>query len=99
MVYNSFGYEYAFSKIDSIAFKLAEKPAWFNLGKYTDSCYIENIPFNADYYDGVNKFMRQGGAAIASFDDIKVTEISITISEKIEGEGEIRVSDVVVLGK
>ena len=43
--------------------------------------------------------MRQGGAAIASFNDIKVTEISITISEKIEGEGEIRVSDVVVLGK
>lgn len=42
--------------------------------------------------------MRQGGAAIASFNDIKVTEISITISEKIEGEAEIRVSDVVVLG-
>ena len=99
MVYNSFNYDYAFSKIDAITFRLAEKPAWFNLGNYTDSCYIENIPFNADYYDGVNKFMRQGGAAIASFDDIKVTEISITISEKIEGEGEIRVSDVVVLGK
>lgn len=99
MVYNSFNYDYAFSKIDAITFRLAEKPAWFNLGNYTDSCYIENIPFNTDYYDGVNKFMRQGGAAIASFDDIKVTEISITISEKIEGEGEIRVSDVVVLGK
>lgn len=99
MVYNSFNYDYAFSKIDAITFRLAEKPAWFNLGNYTDSCYIENIPFNADYYDGVNKFMRQGGAVIASFDDIKVTEISITISEKIEGEGEIRVSDVVVLGK
>lgn len=99
MVYNSFNYDYAFSKIDAITFRIAEKPAWFNLGNYTDSCYIENIPFNADYYDRVNKFMRQGGAAIASFDDIKVTEISITISEKIEGEGEIRVSDVVVLGK
>ena len=99
MVYNSFNYDYAFSKVDSITFRLAEKPAWYNLSKYTDSCFIEDIPFNADYYDGVNKFIRQGGAAIASFDDIKVTEIAVTISEKIEGDGEIRVSDIVVLGK
>lgn len=99
MVYNSYNYEYAFSKVDAITFKLAEKPAWFNLKNYTDSCYIENIPFNTDYFDAENKFMRQGGAAIASFDDIKVTEITVTISEKIEGEGEIRVSDIVVLGK
>lgn len=99
MVYNSYNYEYAFSKVDAVTFKLAEKPAWFNLKNYTDSCYIENIPFNADYFDAENKFMRQGGAAIASFDDIKVTEITVTISEKIDGEGEIRVSDIVVLGK
>ena len=99
MVYNSFNYDYAFAKVDSITFKLAEKPAWYNLDNYADTCYIENIPYSADYYDAEQKFIRQGGAAIASFNDIKVTEISITISEKIEGEGEIRVSDIVVLGK
>ena len=99
MVYNSYNYDYAFDKVDSISFKLAEKPAWYNLENYADTCYIENIPFNADYYDSKSQFMRQGGAAIASFNDIKVTEISITISEKIAGEGEIRVSDIVVLGK
>jgi len=99
MVYNSFNYEYAFSKVDSITFRLAEKPAWYNLDKYTDNCFIEDIPFNAEYFDAENEFIRQGGAAIASFDDIKVTEIAVTISEKIAGEGEIRVSDIVVLGK
>ena len=45
--------------------------------------------------------MNQGGASVASFNDITVNKIEITISKKISdirGES-IKVSDIVVLGK
>ena len=100
LVYNSFDYDYAFSGLEGISFKLSEKPSWYNLSEYVDECFIENIPFIKDYYDAENKFMRQGGASVVSFDDITVSEVKIVVSSKIsDANKEIKISDVVILGE
>ena len=60
---------------------------------------IFDLPFCRDYFE--NGHMNQGGAAVASFNDIKVNKIEITVSKKISdstGDG-IKISDIVVLGK
>ena len=99
MVYNSYDYEYAFSQVDFINFKLAEKPSWYTAEDYPGKAYIENIPFSADHYSEGGKYMRAGGSALASFDEIKVTSITIKISQKLSSSNkEIRISDIVVLG-
>ncbi len=101
MIYNSYHYNYAFSSIDTIVFSLAEKPSWFPESLNTSKAFIENLAFSKDYYNAEDKFMRQGGSAHASFNAMKVTEIKIGISQKLNGAAgeEIRVSDIVVLGK
>ena len=99
MVYNSYDYEYAFSQVDFINFKLAEKPSWYT-GKKWKKAYIEDIAFSEDHYNVEGKYMRAGGSALASFDEIKVTSITIKISQKLSNANkEIRISDIVVLGR
>ena len=102
MIYNSFDFEYAFSKIDRIEFTLAEQPASWT-GETLDAVYIENLAFNPDYYNGEESFMRPGGSAHASFDEIKVTKITVRISQKLDplkaaGDA-LKVSEIVVLGR
>ena len=104
MVYNSFDYSYAFSKVDRIEFMLAEQPAAWT-GDPLESVYIKDLAFHPNYWNQERLFMRPGGSCHASFDEIKVTSISITISQKLDQEKEnetgaaIKVSDIVVLGK
>lgn len=99
MVYNSIDYSKAFSKIDNIVFDLAERPSWYVGKGYNGKAYIEDIPFNTDYINFEGKFMRSGGAATVSFEEIKVNSVKITISEKIDAaDKEIRISDIVILG-
>lgn len=108
IIYNSQNYFYAFDKVDLVRFKLAEKPAWYNLKDYNDYCYIENLECNPENVEGNDFFMRQGGGALASFDNIKVTEMTIYINSKYTTEAEeldgslnyaIHVSDIFVMGK
>ena len=70
------------------------------MGKgYNGKAYIEDIPFNTDYINFEGKFMRSGGAATVSFEEIKVNSVKITISEKIDpADKEIRISDIMILG-
>ncbi len=101
LIYNSYDYYYAFDEIESILFHLTEKPAWFTGNNYTATAGIFNLPFNRDYFDAEGMYMNQGGASVASFNDIKVNKIEITVSKKLsdlKGEG-IKISDIVVLGK
>ena len=99
MIYNSFDYDYAFSSVDLVQFTLAEKPSWYE-GDSLKSVHIQNLPFNTDYVNLEDRFMRAGGSALASFDPIKVTKITITISEKFRDTSKaIKVSDIVVLGR
>ncbi len=62
---------------------------------------IFDLPFNRDYFNETGKTMNQGGSSLASFNDIKVDKIEITISKKISADRDntIKVSDIVVLGK
>lgn len=101
LIYNSYDYFSAFDEVESVLFYLAEKPTWYTAEKYVPVAGIFNLPFNRDYFNAESKYMNQGGASVASFNDITVNKIEITISKKISdirGES-IKVSDIVVLGK
>lgn len=98
MIYNSFDYDYAFSSVDNVQFSLTETPSWYKKGTLS-GVYIKDLPFNTDYVNLTDKFMRCGGSALASFDPIKVNKISIKISKKFRNtEKAIKISDIVVLG-
>ncbi len=100
MVYNSMYYTSAFSKIDGIVFELEEKPSWYTAADYNDRMYIKDLPFSERYYNATDGFMRQGGSAVASFNEMKVKEITITVfSKMVETNTKIAVSEIVVLGK
>ena len=96
MIYNSMNREYAFSQIDGIVFTLAEKPEWYTSDSYNGKLYIEDLPFNEEYYG--EDHMRPGGSALASFNEIKVSKIEIAVSETLSGGKEIGISEIYVLG-
>lgn len=101
MVYNSRSWSRAFSKVDAIYLKVAETPAWFN-GQTADYAILRDIAFDASNYNALEGFMRPGGSSIAVFEELKVSEIVITVSEKLASTSEygqtINISDIVVLG-
>lgn len=101
LIYNSYDYHYAFESVDSILFRLADKPEWYSAEEYVPVAGIFDLPFNRDYVNEESSCMDQGGAAVASFREITVNSIEITVSKKlsdVRGEA-IRISDIVVLGK
>ncbi len=102
MIYNSFDFEYAFAKIDRIDLTLAEQPASWT-GETLESVYIADLAFHPNYYNEEESFMRPGGSAHASFDEIKVTKITVRISEKLDplkaAGNALKVSEIVVLGR
>ncbi len=100
MIYNSMLFDAAFASVDSIVFKLAEVPAWFNDVK-ADYALIEGLAFPEDYYDPLDEYMQAGGSAVAVFEPMLVSEITIAISQPLyEGAlDQLRVAEIVVLGK
>lgn len=100
MVYNSYNYEYAFATVDYIELELAEKPGWYMDNLYLPTARISNLRFNKEDYVGDGNIMRTGASVLASFNPVKVKSVKISISKKLGEAGkEIRISDVVVLGK
>lgn len=99
MLYNSISYDYAFSQIDGIVFTLAEKPAWYTSNDYNGYVYIKDLKINSEHYSSTGQFMRQGGSALASFDEIKVSKIELLVSQTLDGGKEFRLSELYVLGK
>lgn len=84
MIYDSGSYYTAFNKVNSIRFKLAEKPAWYQSDKYNGYCYIKNLMVDErDVYND-EKIMHHGAAAIAEFNEIKITEMEFVISGAVE---------------
>lgn len=108
MIYNSATINSAFSKIASIKFKLAENPAYW---MHTDYEYavIENLAFPGEYLkDSDTMYIVSCAPAVAEFDEIKVTEITITINandrllayDKLGNSNTIlNLSEIVVLGR
>lgn len=98
LVYNSYTYENAFNKVDSIEFTLANPPAWFDTT--ATSCYIKNLGIPASSINELMHTMRPGSAAAATFNEITVSEIKIKISDLIDTTSkELRISEIMVLGK
>ena len=75
MVYNSGSYYTAFNKVNSIRFKLAERPAWYMPEAYNGYCYIQNLMVDSRDVENNERVMHHGSAAIAEFNEIKVSEI------------------------
>ena len=99
LVYQSYNYLNAFKNISRITFTLAEVPAWY--GGNADSCVIENLPYNVEEYTTGPNALQAGSAAVATFNEILVTKIEIEIGsgDMIGSGGELRVSEIVVLGR
>ncbi len=104
MIYNSNNYEQAFSSIDEIRFYYAQ-PREVD-GKYYSVGLIQDLPFPEESVNTEQSWIYQGAAAIADFNEISVTKIEITLSQKyisqnVDGSAmpQIGISDIVVLNK
>lgn len=88
LVYNSYLFENAFSKIDKITLTGDGK-----------TYVINDLAFNPAYYDAETKYIRPGAAAVAAFEEpLKVTKITVEIWTKIAGTGVIGVGDIAIMG-
>lgn len=98
-VFNSYQDERAFKRVSKIEFTLAEKPTW-HIGDEA-TCYIKNLPYNVQDYLDPEYGLQPGSAAIATFNEIKVSKITISLnkSDLYMGGNEIRVSEIFVMGK
>ena len=105
MIYNGKYVDYAFSNISYIQFKLAEKPVWASDDyKYA---VIKNLKYPEAYWNPDTEEYIALAPVVAEFNDIKVTEISITIKEadrlvKRNKFGEentaLKLAEIVILG-
>lgn len=81
MLYNSRDYMSAFNNVKSIVFALAQKPSYYPENKeYNGFAYIKDLKPDHYGWDNSNMIMRKGGSAMATFDEIMVSEIIVTIS-------------------
>lgn len=111
-IYNSGSINYAFKNVSSVMFKLAEKPAWYT-GPETQYCYIKDLPTFADDYFTSERVVRKGAAAMAEFEPMTVTEMTICISVTLDNDNKytylddvtfnnefcgVRVSELYIMG-
>lgn len=116
MIYEGVSFQTAFTKVKSIVFKLAKMPDWIvalddehPLKKnYNGYCYIKDLEVDDETFNKTDRSMRQGGSAIATFDEIVVDEVYITISATDKNAGTttsldtgsiVKLSEVTMLGK
>lgn len=99
LVYNSYSTNNAFKNISLIQFNLAETPLWHTGGE--TKCYIKNLPYNAAAYVTGMGNLQPGSAVVATFNEIKVNSITIFVqkSDLYNDQGELKISEIVVLGK
>ena len=91
LIYNSYSEDSAFANIKSIQFDLSETPTWRKAGN-EKTCYIYDLGFNATKYQA-------GSASVATFNEIKVNKITITIDDLLNGADQLKISEIKVLGK
>ena len=109
MVYEPYSWYKAFGKVSSIVFALNSKPEWYPAtASYNGYCHIADLPVDSDAWTKAFR-MRHGHSAMATFDEIEVKEIIITITkdDKIDpllvadtdDELTLAVSEIYVMGK
>ena len=105
MIYNALDVSSAFSRISDIRFKLAEKPEWAS-DNYTYAV-IKDLKFSDLYWNADSEEYISCAPAVAEFNEIMVSEITITISaadrlQKVDKQGEentaLSLSEIVILG-
>lgn len=91
MLYSAARYSLALKRINKITLTTTDNR----------EIVMENVELNPDYYSAAHKTMHYGGAIIADFDAVSVKKVTIKIlsSDKLAPGGEIRISDLVVLGE
>lgn len=110
MIYNSRDILMSMRKVRSVVFKLAEKPAWYPQDKeYNGYCYIYDLPIDPYSYDYNNQRVRKGGSAMATFAEMKVTEVIVTLNyedkdpDMLVGDEDVykmvKFSELLILGK
>ncbi len=98
-IYNAYDENYAFKNISTIQFTLAEKPDWYGGSSNGLNCYIDGLGFSPIWMEDLQKNVTAGIASVATFNEIKVSKIQIEINEALGFNEEIRISDIMVLGK
>ncbi len=108
MIYEPYDWYEGFRAVRSVVFKLAEKPVWYDVNAdYNGYCHLSNIPVTKDAWTR-RYTLKHGHSAMATFNEITVTEAIITLKaeDKIDPvilspsqENTIRVSEVYVMGR
>lgn len=99
LIYNSYNYENAFSKIANIRFTLAEKPSYYTGTGDGTLCYINDLDFPESAYKASDRTIYSGIASVATFDELKVKEITVTISDHLGGSEILNIAEIMILGK
>ncbi len=100
---SAYEYDNAFSNIKKISFVLAETPSWRTGSE--NVAVIQNLGFNTDYIgSGTLNYIQSAAAAVATFDEIKVSKIIIEVDIadkicKVPDSKNIKISEIEVLGK
>lgn len=91
MVYNAYSYGFAFKSVDKIIIT----------DKTGEQFVLDDILCNPDNVNEEQKFMRQGGAAIAVLKNIvEAVKIEVFVSKKYCGDNDkIRISDLKILAE
>ena len=98
-VYNSYEFENGFSKIALIEFELAEKPLFYAGDGDGTHCYIKDLGFPDTAYKAIERIMYSGNASLATFDEIKVNSITITVKDPLGRDDILNIAEIMVLGK
>ena len=109
MIHNARSSDAAFSKIADIRFELAEQPSFLSGAQTFKYAAIKDLAFPAQYWKETDEnYIACCSPAVAVFDEIKVTSVSITIKVKDRlvledkyGEGKtlINLSEIIILGR
>ena len=103
MIYNSGDIVHAFKNVAVVQFKLATKPAWYNLSQYNGYVYMKDIKIDEEDVFINEGVMRKGSAAIAEFNEITISEMSIYIDSSMDNnvdeyDGGIKMSEIYLFG-
>lgn len=99
LIYNSYNYDNAFKNVSTINFSLTETPTWHTGNE--KSCFIADLPFAVEAYTLPEGGLQPGSAAVATFNEIKTNKIEIEFDkdDMLGGGDELRIAEIVVLGK
>ena len=99
LIYNSYNYDNAFKNVSTINFSLTETPTWHTGNE--KSCFIADLPFATEAYSLPEGGLQPGSAAVATFNEIKTNKIEIEFDkdDMLGGGDELRIAEIVVLGK